>query len=211
MPVGNGRKNPGGRLGDFEAPSDDFYRFLRSGHVLRSLLREFLEEGFLHRVCQHRLTRSQFCFLKLITANTDLQVCELARCLGVSPAASSKNLDRLERLGLVYREASDHDRRVILLRPTTEGEELVREYERLKAAHLAPVIDSLGREKTELLCDLLEEVCAEMLARAEIPRETCMRCAGYYRPECSFEKFQGECALRPRQRDFESVPDEMEA
>ncbi len=211
MPIGDGRKNPGGRLGDEDPPSDDFYRFLRSGHVLRSLLREFLEEGFLHRVCKHRLTRSQFCFLKLITANADLQVGELARCLGVSPAASSKNLDRLERLGLVCRETSDHDRRVILLRPTAEGEALVRDYERLKAAHLAPVLDSLGREKTELLCDLLEEVCGEMLARAEIPRETCMRCAGYFRPQCSFEKFQGECALRPRRRNIQTTQDEMEA
>jgi len=211
MPIGDGRIRSGGRLGDADPPSDEFYRFLRSGHVLRSILREFLEEGFLNRVCRHRLTRPQFCFLKLITANSDLQVGELARCLGVSPAASSKNLDRLERLGLVYREASDHDRRAILLKATVEGEELVCEYERLKAAQLAPVIDSLGREKTEQLCDLLEEVCGEMLARAEIPRETCLRCAGYYRPNCSFEKLQGECALRPRLRGKEEQPEEMEA
>ena len=79
------------------------------------------------------------------------------------------------------------------------------------AAHLAPVIDKLGPKKTELLCELLEEVCGEMLARAEIPRQTCMRCAGYYRPDCSFEKFQGECALRPRDRDIGNNPDEMEA
>ena len=194
-----------------DPPSDDFYRFLRSGHVLRSLLREFLEEGFLDRVCRRRLTRSQFCFLKLITANSDLQVGELARCLGVSPAASSKNLDRLERLGLVYREASDQDRRAILLKATAEGQELVRDYERLKAAQLAPVIDSLGREKTEVLCDLLEEVCVGMLAQAEVPRETCMRCAGYYRPDCSFEKLQGECALRPRRAENEGDGREMDA
>jgi DNA-binding MarR family transcriptional regulator len=211
MPIGDGRENLAEHLGDADPPSDDFYRFLRSGHVLRSILREFLEEGFLNRVCRHRLTRSQFCFLKLITANTDLQVGELARCLGVSPAASSKNLDRLERLGLVCRETSDQDRRAILLNATEEGEELVRDYERLKAAQLAPVIDSLGQEKTEMLCDLLEEVCGGMLARAEIPRETCLRCAGYYRPNCSFEKLQGECALRPRQRRKEERPDEMEA
>ncbi len=205
------------RIGSLDGPADGgvtsehFYRFLRSGHVLRSLLREFLEEGFLNRVCRHHLTRSQFCFLKLITANTDLQVGELARCLGVSPAASSKNLDRLESLGLVHREASDQDRRAILLNATAEGEELVRDYELLKAAQLAPVIDSLGPEKTEILCDLLEEVCGEMLARVEIPRETCLRCAGYYLPNCSFEKFQGECALRPRQRRKEGQPEEMDA
>jgi DNA-binding MarR family transcriptional regulator len=211
MPIGDGREKSGGRLGEVDPPSDDFYRFLRSGHVLRSLLREFLEEGFLHRVCRPRLTRSQFCFLKLITVNTDLQVGELARCLGVSPAASSKNLDRLEKLGLVRREASDKDRRVILLKATRNGERLVQKYERHKAALLAPVIDSLGHEKTELLCDLLEEVCGDMLERALIPRESCLRCAGYYRPECSFEKIQGECALRPRNREIGNDRDEMEA
>ena len=129
----------------------------------------------------------------------------------MSPAASSKNLDRLERLGLVFRETSDQDRRAILLKASAEGEELVRDYENLKAARLEPVIDSLGREKTEQLCDLLEEVCVGMLARAENPRETCLRCAGYYRPNCSFEKLQGACALRPRKQGEEQPTEEMEA
>ena len=211
MPIGNGRFRPGEHLGDPHPPSDEFDRFLRSGHVLRSLLREFLEEGFLRRVCRCRLSRAQFCFLKLITTTNDLQVGELARCLGVSAAASSKNLDKLERLGLVAREVSREDRRVVLLRATEEGAELVREYERLKAAQLAPVIDSLGPEKTELLCELLEKVCRDILARSEIPRETCLRCAGYYSPHCSFEKFQGECAFRPRQRLKADDSNEMEA
>ena len=199
------------RFGALEGPADagvsgdQLHRFLRSGHVLRSLLREFLEEDFLQRVCRHRLTRAQFCFLKLIATKSDLQVGELARAVGVSPASSSKNLDKLESLGLVFREASAQDRRVILLRASAEGKELVGDYENLKAAQLAPVIDSMGREKTEQLCDLLEEVCCAMLARVEVPRETCMRCAGYYRVDCSFEKFQGECALRlrPGERDPE--------
>jgi len=188
------------QLANGVAPGDQFYRFLRSGHVLRSLLREFLEEDFLRQVCSHRLTRSQFCFLKLIAANADLQVGELARSIGVSAAATSKNLDKLERLGLVTREASSEDRRAILLSASTEGRRLVRDYERHKAAQLAPVIEALGSDKTGLLCDLLEEVCSGMLARVENSRETCLRCAGYYRSDCVFEKFQGECALKPRRR-----------
>ncbi len=81
------------------------------------------------------------------------------------------------------------------------GETLVRTYESLKAAHLEPVIEKLGQEKTELLCELLEEVCGGVLERAEHPRQTCLRCAGYYLPGCSFEQFQGECAMRPREDD----------
>ena len=109
------------QLANGVVPGDQFYRFLRSGHVLRSLLREFLEEDFLRQVCSHRLTRSQFCFLKLIAANADLQVGELARSIGVSAAATSKNLDKLERLGLVTREASSEDRRAILLSASYGG------------------------------------------------------------------------------------------
>jgi DNA-binding MarR family transcriptional regulator len=180
---------------------ENLVRFLRSGHVLRSLLREFLEEDFLKQVCTRRLTRSQFCLLKLVAAKADLQVGELARCLGVSPAASSKNLDRLERLGLVFRETSRLDRRVILLRASDEGRELVKEYERLKATRLSPVLDSLGEEKTALLCELLEEVCGSILESAEHPRATCLRCTGYYLPNCTFEQYQGECALQPRPDD----------
>jgi DNA-binding MarR family transcriptional regulator len=205
MSIGDDRIDSLDGPADAGVPSEHFYRFLRSGHVLRSLLREFLEEDFLHRVPPHRLTRSQFCFLKLIAAKSDLQVGELARALGVSPAASSKNLNRLERLGLVYRESSVHDRRITTLRASTMGKTLVRTYESLKAAHLAPVIEKLGREKTELLCDLLEEVCGGVLERAEHPRETCMRCAGYYLPDCSFEQFQGECAMRPRDEEEDEV------
>ncbi len=186
------------------SPGDQFYRFLRYGHVLRSLLREFLEEDFLRQVCPHRLTRSQFCFLKLIAANSDLQVGELARSIGVSAAAASKNLDKLERLGLVSRETSSKDRRAILLSASREGRRLVRDYERHKAARLTPVIDALGTEKTKTLCDLLEEVCSGMLAGIEEPRETCLRCAGYYRPDCAFEKFQGECALKPRRGEVKA-------
>lgn len=192
------------KLASGPLPGDQFYRFLRYGHVLRSLLREFLEEDFLRQICPHRLTRSQFCFLKLIAANSELQVGELARSIGVSAAAASKNLDKLERLGLVTREASSEDRRAILLSASPEGRRLVGEYERHKASRLTPVIDTLGLEKTENLCDLLEEVCTGILARVEEPRKTCLRCAGYYRPDCVFEEFQGECALKPRRGEVEA-------
>jgi DNA-binding MarR family transcriptional regulator len=193
------------------APGDQFYRFLRYGHVLRSLLREFLEEDFLRQVCPHHLTRSQFCFLKLIAANSELQVGELARAIGVSPAATSKNLDKLERLGLVTRGASSADRRAILLSASDAGRQLVADYERLKASQLMPVIEALGHDKTEQLCNLLEEVCVGILSRVENPRDTCLRCAGYYRSGCTFEQLHGECALKPRRVGEDAAGVEMEA
>ena len=198
MQAPDGRAFQSGRTADPSSPGAGFYRFLRYGHILSSLLREFLESSFLEQLCPHRLTRSQFCFLKLIAANSDLQVGELARCLGVSPAASSKNLDRLEELGLVVRETSHEDRRATLLSASEDGRKLGLDFARLKAARLAPAIAQLGPERTDEFCDLLREVCLGMLERSTVADTPCMRCAGYYRPDCVVEEVQGECALRPR-------------
>ena len=111
---------------------DGFLRFLRYSHILSSVLREFLEEKFLNEIEPKTLTRSQFCFLKLIALNTDLQVGEAARCIGVSPAACSKSIDKLEQLGLVSRETSPDDRRATLLSASNRGMNLVREFEQKK-------------------------------------------------------------------------------
>lgn len=198
MPLGQGRTDPSGPNIEPPSPGEAFYRFLRYGHILSSLLREFLETSFLNQFSHHNLTRSQFCFLKLITGNSELQVGELARCLGVSPASSSKNLDRLEGLGLVVRETSPEDRRAILLSASEEGQRLVEEFEKVKAMRLAPVIEELGDERTEQLVELLQDVCLKLLEQDTIPSAPCMRCAGYFRPDCAVEELQGECALKPR-------------
>ena len=53
--------------------SEDVHRFLRCGHTLGSLLREILDESFLGSYCPLPLTRVQFCLLKLISVNCNLQ------------------------------------------------------------------------------------------------------------------------------------------
>ena len=114
----------------------EIYRFLRCGHMLGSLLREILDESYLRARCPHPLTRVQFCLLKLISVNADLQASEVARYLGVSPAAITKNVDKLERLGLVIRTSSERDRRAILLSASDGGLRLVREFEEFKAGRV---------------------------------------------------------------------------
>jgi DNA-binding MarR family transcriptional regulator len=198
MPAQGGRADCSGPIADPSLPGERFYRFLRYGHILSSLLREFLESSFLDQLVPFNLSRSQFCFLKLVAGNSELQVGELARYLGVSPAASSKNLDRLEELGLVVRETSPEDRRATLLSVSPEGRQLVDEFERLKASQLAPVIEELGEDQTEAFCDLLRKVCLGMLERTLVADAPCLRCAGYYRQDCAVEELQGECAMKPR-------------
>lgn len=173
----------------------EIYRFLRCGHMLGSLLREILDESYLRRRCPHSLTRVQFCLLKLISVNANLQASEVARYLGVSPAAITKNVDKLERLGLVVRTSSEQDRRAILLSASDDGRLLVREFEEFKAERVLPAMGNLSPEDLDEVCDLLEGICFVLCESGANARGFCLRCAGYYEPGCSLRLAQGHCAL----------------
>jgi DNA-binding MarR family transcriptional regulator len=174
------------------------HRFLRCGHILGSLLKEMLEEAYLGERCSHSLTRTQFCLLKLITVNADVHPSEVARYLGVSPAAITKNVDKLERLGLVHRDPCAEDRRATLLSASEEGHRVVSEYEYLKTSRMSPVVERLELRELDDLCDLLEALCVDLLRHGQPQHGRCMRCAGYYSDDCLVGFEMGECALRPR-------------
>lgn len=179
-----------------QAGEDSLHRFLRCGHILGALLRELLDQSYLGNRCPHPLTRTQFCVLKLITVNADLQVGKVARYLGVSPAAISRSVDKLAALDLVHREPCSQDRRAILLSASAAGQSLVERYEELKESWVAPVVEAVESAEFGRLCELLELMCVDLLHRTSHSPGQCMRCAGYYSPDCLLGIAQGECALR---------------
>lgn len=70
----------------------------------------------------------------------------LARAVELNPASMTATLDHLEELGVVRRGRSDEDRRVVLVRLTDEGQEVVVErrerWQRLWGAALDGVPDA---------------------------------------------------------------------
>jgi DNA-binding MarR family transcriptional regulator len=186
-------------------------RFLRCGHILGALLREILEESFLGRHCPHPLTRTQFCLLKLSTVNAELPLSEVARYLGMTPAAMTKNADKLEQLGLVTRASNPADRRTVVLSASRDGVALVGEYEDFKAARIAPVVAGLGASEVDELCDLLEGLCVDLLRYGQPSQRRCLRCAGYFSADCLVGIELGDCALRPRHPVAEAAAPEKHA
>jgi len=183
-----------GTLDGGAAPVDgSFGRFLRYSHIFSSAVRDILEEKFLEEVSPTPLTRAQFRLLKLVALHGAPQVGEAASSLGLSAAATSKNLDALERRDLVTRSHSREDRRATVLSPSRKGRRLVQEYERLTEARVAPVVQALGNERLDLLCELLEEVCVDLLRREGEKGGTCVRCSGYYEADCPVGEILGSC------------------
>lgn len=176
----------------------DYIRLLRNSHIFSSAVREILEQKFLKEASSLPLTLSQFHLLKLMSINGQHQVHEVAEFLGVSPAAASKNIDKLEGLGLVSRTPSRGDRRATLLKITSKGRKLVLAYEELKAARLYPVLDKFKSKEINELSRLLERFSVEVFKLEEREEQGstngyCLRCAAYLENDCPVGDIRGGC------------------
>ena len=110
--------------------------------VLLKLARELRRES-------HGLgvTGGQVTLLIQIHQHPGIGVGELATREGVSPAAISGHIDRLERAGLVMRMQDLVDRRRQVLTVTPEGDRLLRAVKRRRTAWLAARMMGLGPEE----------------------------------------------------------------
>ena len=173
---------------------------LRQAHIFASTVREVLELKLLQEVSAKPLTLHQLQLLKLTVREGPHQVSDVAHFLGVSTPAATKNIDKLERRGLVVRERSGSDRRATFLSASPAGKHLVDEYERRKAERVLPVLDRFRPEELRQLTGLLERFAISLLER-ELPEAGfCARCCGYSELGCPVDWLLGDCAFR-RLRD----------
>ena len=171
----------------------DLFNLLRYAHIFSAVVQEILELKLLREASPDPLSLSQFHLLKLISLNGQHQVGQVADFLGVSAPAASKNIDKLERLGLVAREHSKGDRRAILLASSPKGRRLVKKYEDLKARRLLPVLDSFSSTDLRHLTRLLERFSVALIDAEQAGDGLCFRCSAYFDDHCPVSHFHGNC------------------
>ncbi|TVT62985.1 MarR family transcriptional regulator [Amycolatopsis rhizosphaerae] len=126
------------------------------GRVLR--LASLIRRGTDDLLAGHELTRGEFDVLCALRRNGVLNPGQISREMLSSGAAITKRLDRLARLGLISRAASERDRRVVQVRLTPEAETLIddllpRQLETERAA-----LEDLSETEREELSILLGKV-----------------------------------------------------
>ena len=180
----------------------EVFRLLRFSHIFASVVREYLEVQLLDEVSDEALSLSQFHLLKLITLDGEHQMGEVADFLGVSPPAATKNIDKMERLGLVSRVPSKGDRRATFLEPSRQGRRLVKRFETLKESRLAPVLESFSAKEVKQLAGLLERFSLRLIHAQEPMSQICLRCSAYYDENCPVPHLQDGCPYR-KVKEFE--------
>ena len=175
------------------AGGSQLQKLLRLSHIFSSVLQEIIQSKLRNEATRVPLTTSQFHILKLMTLNGEHHVGEIAEFLGISAPAATKNVDKLERFGLVVRKPSEGDRRAVILTASVKGKRIVEQYEHLLATRLAPVLEEFSAEDVEQFSDLLERFSVAVLRRERTNRGFCLRCAAYIETGCPVGHVRGLC------------------
>jgi DNA-binding MarR family transcriptional regulator len=125
--------------------------------VLRTA--DVVEQRMLEVLKPFELTGAQYNVLRILRGSPDGLACgQISERMISRDPDTTRLLDRMEARGLIGRERSRTDRRVVLTRIKAAGLKLLEQIEPLIFEHLRSTIGLLGEKKIKQLIDLLEQV-----------------------------------------------------
>ena len=137
------------------------------GLLMRRVLASIVQRVDL-QLAAHDLTHALWVPLYKLYAGECATMASLSRALQLDPAGMTRALDRLEAKGLVRRERSAQDRRVVHIEITDAGRRVSEEVRTVLSNVLNAHLSGFSEPEWETLIDLLRR----MLANGEALRET---------------------------------------
>ncbi len=150
---------------------DDRARELLQG--VRGLVRRFSVAERADVACCG-VTVAQAATLETLLVEPSLRLGALGKRLGVTPSTLSRNVERLEKAGMVRREADPDDARSLRVVLTEKGQNAARELEQQEVAFARQVLERVPETRREAVATAFQEL---LLAVRE-DTEAC--CPGAY-------------------------------
>lgn len=123
--------------------------------------------------CEHlQLTPSQAQTLMWLGHDGRLTMGELARRLSITEKTVTGVVDRLERAGLVLRERSVTDRRVIHCGLTSSGQRAYQRVDRTLRQHMYQFLELLDAEDRKALFRLMEKLASRLEDSSRAPGDS---------------------------------------
>lgn len=97
----------------------------RVGSVMSVIMRSFLKQQT-SKFYQMKVTIPQFAVLNFLSAEGEHKMTDMAKFMNVSTAAITGIIDRLAKSGYVVRKHDSNDRRIVRVRLTSNGSDLVK-------------------------------------------------------------------------------------
>ncbi len=129
------------------------------GYLMRNVIGSIRERANT-RLAVHDLTYVQWLPLYKLAMQQGNTVASLARELEIDAGAMTRSMDRLEAKGLVRRERSTSDRRVVFLVLTAEGRKVARKVPAVLSEVLNGHLQGFSNEEWQLLLQFLNRMLA---------------------------------------------------
>lgn len=104
------------------------------------------------------LPMRDFRVLEVIGSDGPIAMTDFAALLGMPVSTATHAVSRLENRGLVERERSEPDRRIVHVSPTESGRALVRAHVELRRAMARDMLRPLSATERKLFLDLLAKM-----------------------------------------------------
>ncbi len=130
----------------------------------------------LRKLVKGDLTEVQLTCLRFVHLHPEPSIGAIADGLSFSNAASAKLVDRLVRKRLMIREEDQRDRRVLKIKLTPNGQELLAEIDALEANHFGAILQRIPPESLEALTTGLTAFLKAALSEINQIDEICLRC-----------------------------------
>lgn len=166
--------NPGTPTSDIEHASDLFVAIIE-----KLMTQRMLDESF-----EQQVTPSQLVALRYLSLNDSSLMSDVAEGLGISFPAATKTIDRLVRKGLASRLEDPHDRRVVRIRLTEMGKDLVTNIYRERGRRFSAVLERLGPAARESLHRDMEVFITSAIDDEETVRSVCLHCGSEHHDSC---------------------------
>lgn len=127
------------------------------GFLMRRVLGSILQQADAQLV-DHDLTYVQWLPLYKLSIDSETTNASMARDLGMDPASITRVLDRIEAKGLLRRERSQTDRRVVHLALTDAGREVAAEVPKVLSRVLNQHLNGFSHAECELLLSMLRRM-----------------------------------------------------
>ncbi|APE49417.1 MarR family transcriptional regulator [Delftia sp. HK171] len=143
---------------DFYSPGS-YTPFESVGFLMRKVLSSILQQADA-QLAEHELTYVQWLPLYKLLLCSDATNAGMARDLGLDPASITRALDRLESKGMLRRERSTVDRRVVKLVLTDEGRAMAAKVPQVLSSVMNAHMAGFSHDESRQLLDMLRRLLA---------------------------------------------------
>lgn len=109
------------------------------------------------------LTVTQLYMMIYIRRQGECMVTDIANYLGVTLGAVTSIVDRLYDFGLVTRDRSETDRRLVIIKLSEGGRELLKKVDIKRKQIFDNCFKDIGQEEIEYLSSIVEKIVARLL------------------------------------------------